>query len=257
MAYTMGTSGERNIVNVNGNRYFADKSTPSVTTKAPTTTTQYKAPSRSYSSSGGGSSSASSYQPAVAATPAYDPSADAAAAAAEYQSRILAELKAAEEAQRKAREEAYNKAAAAQKSTYDNNVSQLNGATDKALQQAYINRMLQQRNLQQQLTAQGISGGASETTQASMLNNYQNSRNDLETERQRQLANLMQVYQNNMAALEQQRASGENASLGQYQTALSNLAANNGVNLVSLMQGNTATSYMPTARYVNGEWVYY
>lgn len=90
-----------------------------------------------------------------------------------------------------------------------------------------------------------------------MLNNYQNSRNDLETERQRQLANLMQVYQNNMAALEQQRASGENASLGQYQTALSNLAANNGVNLVSLMQGNTATSYMPTARYVNGEWVYY
>lgn len=61
MAYTMGTSGERNIVNVNGNRYFADKSTPSVTTKAPTTTTQYKAPSRSYSSSGGGSSSASSY----------------------------------------------------------------------------------------------------------------------------------------------------------------------------------------------------
>lgn len=136
-------------------------------------------------------------------------------------------------------------------------MSQLNGATDKALQQAYINRMLQQRNLQQQLTAQGISGGASETTQASMLNNYQNSRNDLETERQRQLANLMQVYQNNMAALEQQRASGENASLGQYQTALSNLAANNGVNLVSLMQGNTATSYMPTARYVNGEWVYY
>lgn len=169
----------------------------------------------------------------------------------------MAELQAAQEAQRKAREEAYNRAASAQKSAYDNNVSQLNGATDKALQEAYINRMLQQRNLQQQLSAQGISGGASETTQASMLNNYQNSRNDLETERARQLANLMQTYQNNMAALEQQRASGENASLSQYQTALSNLAANNGVNLVSLMQGDTATTTTPNARYMNGEWVYY
>lgn len=169
----------------------------------------------------------------------------------------MAELQAAQEAQRKAREEAYNRAASAQKSAYDNNVSQLNGATDEALQEAYINRMLQQRNLQQQLSAQGISGGASETTQASMLNNYQNSRNDLETERARQLANLMQTYQNNMAALEQQRASGESASLSQYQTALSNLAANNGVNLVSLMQGDTATTTTPNARYVNGEWVYY
>lgn len=169
----------------------------------------------------------------------------------------MAQLQAAQEAQRRAREEAYNKAAAAQKSAYDSNVSQLNSTTNKALQEAYINRMLQQRNLQQQLSAQGISGGASETTQASMLNNYQNSRNDLETERARQLANLMQTYQNNMAALEQQKASGENASLDQYQTALSNLAANNGVNLVSLMQGGTATSTTPNVRYVNGEWIYY
>lgn len=135
-------------------------------------------------------------------------------------------------------------------------MTQLNGATDKALQEAYINRMLQQRNLQQQLSAQGISGGASETTQASMLNNYQNSRNDLETEHTRQLSDLMQTYQNNMAALEQQKASGENASLSQYQTALSNLAANNGVNLVSMMQGNTATT-TPRVKFENGEWVYY
>lgn len=119
--------------------------------------------------------------------------------------------------------------------------------------------MLSQRNLQQQLSAQGISGGASETTQASMLNNYQNSRNDLESERLRQLANLQQTYQNNMAALEQQKASGESASLNQYQLALSNLAANNGVDLVSLMQGTTATGQptTPSAHYINGEWVYY
>lgn len=177
---------------------------------------------------------------------------------ADYRNQVLAQIRAAEEAERRAREEAYQKAAAAQKAAYDNNVNQLNGATNDALREAYINRMLSQRNLQQQLSAQGISGGASETTQASMLNNYESSRNELEKERQRQLSDLMQVYQNNMGALEQQRASGEAASLGQYQLALSNLAANNGVDLLSLIQGNAASAQVtPGARYVNGEWVYY
>lgn len=177
---------------------------------------------------------------------------------ADYRNQVLAQIKAAQEAEQRARDEAYNKAAAAQKSAYDNNVGQLNSATNDALREAYINRMLAQRNLQQQLSAQGISGGASETTQASMLNNYENSRNDLEKERQQQLANLMQTYQNNMAALEQQRASGAAASLGQYQLALSNLAANNGVDLLSMVQGTTQSGQTtPTAHYVNGEWVYY
>lgn len=176
---------------------------------------------------------------------------------ADYRNQVLAQIKAAQEAEQRARDDAYNKAAAAQKSAYDNNVNKLNGATEDALREAYINRMLSQRNLQQQLSAQGISGGASETTQASMLNNYENSRNSLEKERQQQLANLMQTYQNNMASLEQQRASGQAASLGQYQLALSNLAANNGVDLLSMVQGTTQSGATPTARYVNGEWVYY
>lgn len=184
-------------------------------------------------------------------TPTVDPM-------AEYRNQVLAQIKAAQEAEQRARDDAYNKAASAQKSAYDNNVSQLNNATEDALREAYINRMLSQRNLQQQLSAQGISGGASETTQASMLNNYQDSRNDLEKERMQQLANLQQTYQNNMAALEQQRASGQSASLGQYQLALSNLAANNGVDLLSMVQGTTQSSQAtPTAHFVNGEWVYY
>lgn len=177
---------------------------------------------------------------------------------ASYREQVLSQLKAAQDAEQKARDEAYQKAAAAQQSAYQNNVNQLNGATNNALREAYINRMLSQRNLQQQLSAQGISGGASESTQASMLNNYESSRNDLEQERQNQLANLMQTYQNNMAALEQQRASGQSASLNQYQLALANLAANNGVNLLNLSQGTTASGQTtPSAHYVNGEWVYY
>ena len=176
---------------------------------------------------------------------------------AQMQANILAQMRAAEEAQRKAREEAYQKAAAQQKENYNFSVGQVNDATADALREAYVNRMMQQRNLNQQLTAQGLTGGASETTTASMLNNYNNSRNALERENQRQLGDLLNTYQNNMAQLEAQRASGEAASLSDYQAALMNFAANNGVSLISLLQGTGTPTTTSNARYVNGEWIYY
>ena len=192
-------------------------------------------------SSGGGSAAASYSAPA--------------------QSRAEEQMRAAQEAQRRAREEAYQRSAAQQKANYEYGQGELNRATDNALQQAYINRMLQQRNLAQQLSAQGLNGGASETTTAGMLNNYNNSRNALEAERQNQLASLANTYQNNMAQLENQRASGDAADLSQYQTNLANLTANNTNNLVSLMQGyaNMAAS-MPQLRQrfntTTGQWEY-
>lgn len=182
-------------------------------------------------------------------------------AAADAQRRAEEQMRAAQEAQRRAREEAYQRSAAQQKTNYEYGQGELNRATDNALQQAYINRMLQQRNLAQQLSAQGLNGGASETTTAGMLNNYNNSRNALETERQNQLASLANTYQNNMAQLENQRASGDAADLSQYQTNLANLTANNTNNLVSLMQGyaNMAAS-MPQLRQrfntTTGQWEY-
>lgn len=182
-------------------------------------------------------------------------------AAADAQSRAEEQMRAAQEAQRRAREEAYQRSAAQQKTNYEYGQGQLNSATDNALQQAYINRMLQQRNLAQQLSAQGLNGGASETTTAGMLNNYNNSRNALETERQAQLASLANTYQNNMAQLENQRASGDAADLSQYQTNLASLTANNANNLISLMQGyaNMAAS-MPQLRQrfnsTTGQWEY-
>lgn len=182
-------------------------------------------------------------------------------AAADAQRRAEEQMRAAQEAQRRAREEAYQRSAAQQKTNYEYGQGELNSATDNALQQAYINRMLQQRNLAQQLSAQGLNGGASETTTAGMLNNYNNSRNALETERQNQLASLLNTYQNNMAQLENQRASGDAADLSQYQTNLANLTANNTNNLISLMQGyaNIAAS-MPQLRQrfnsTTGQWEY-
>lgn len=181
--------------------------------------------------------------------------------AAEAQRRAEEQLRAAQEAQRKAREEAYNRSAAQQKTDYEFGQGQLNSATDSALQQAYINKMMNERTLAQQLAAQGVGGGAAETTTAGLLNNYGSSRNALETERQAQLASLLNTYQNNMAQLENQKASGDAADLSQYQTNLSNLTANNANNLISLMQGyaNMAAS-MPQLRQrfnsTTGQWEY-
>lgn len=177
------------------------------------------------------------------------------------QNAAAEQLRAAQEAQRRAREEAYQKAVAQQKANYDFSVGQVNDATGNALQKAYISRMLQDKNLQQSLSAQGLNGGASETTTAGMYNNYNNARNNLETERQRQIANLLNTYQNNTAQLEQQRASGEAADLSQYQTALQNLTAGNTPNLISLLQGySDMASSVPatTARYnaKTGQWEY-
>lgn len=182
-------------------------------------------------------------------------------AAADAQRRAEKQMRAAQEAQRRAREEAYQRSAAQQKTNYEYGQGELNRATENALQQAYINKMMSERNLAQQLSAQGLNGGASETTTAGMLNNYNNSRNALETERQNQLASLENTYQNNMAQLENQRASGDAADLSQYQTNLANLTANNTDNLISLMQGyaNMAAN-MPHLRQrfntTTGQWEY-
>lgn len=177
--------------------------------------------SQSVGSSGGSSGS-------VSVQSGYDPFA-----------AYMAMISAQEAAQRKAREEAYQKAAAQQKSNYDYALGQVNNATNDALREAYINRMLTERNLQQQLTAQGLNGGASETTTASLYNNYGNARNELEKERQNQIGSISNTYQNNMAQLEAQRASGEAASLADYAPQLATLVANNAPNAVTMMQAET------------------
>lgn len=186
---------------------------------------------------------------------------DAQANAKAAQERAEAQLKAAQEAQRKAREEAYARGTAQQQTNYEYGRGQVNDATDSALRQAYINRMQQQRNLNQLLSAQGLNGGASETTTAGMLNNYANSRNALETERTAQLAKLMNTYQNNLTELANQKASGDAADLTAYQTNLGNLAANNANNMISLIQGyaNMAANMPQLRRTFNsstGQWEY-
>ena len=180
-------------------------------------------------SSGGSSSGRSSYSaPAVQAAPSGPSYADAYADAL---ASIMAE-------QRRQREAAYQKAAAAQKENLNFATNQLTDTTNEALKQAYITKMQPLRNLPQQMSAQGLNGGASETTLASMNNNYGNARNQLETERLKQLANLQNTYQNNLAQLEAQRASGDAAQLSNIAPTLANLVATNTPASVNITQGS-------------------
>lgn len=168
---------------------------------------------------------------------------------------ILAQIQAHQQA---ARDRAYRAAAEQQRKNLDYSTGQVNNAADKALQEAYINKMMTLKNLPQTLSAQGLTGGVAESTTAGLYNNYGNSRNAIETERLDQIGALQQAYNNNMAQLEAQRASGAAASLSEYAPVLAQLVANNPTELVSMQQGSS----VPTsgARLVwdedLGQWVY-
>ena len=69
----------------------------------------------------------------------------------------------------------------------------------RALQEAYIARMMQEKNLADQLDAYGLSGGATESVLADMRNNYNNNRNSIETKVQESLRELLQQYLSNLS----------------------------------------------------------
>lgn len=83
--------------------------------------------------------------------------------------------------------------------SYDNSANKVNANAENSLREAYINKMLSQKNLGQQMAAQGLTGGATESTLASLLNNYGNSRNNIETTKANNLSDLAFTRDNNLA----------------------------------------------------------
>lgn len=166
---------------------------------------------------------------------------------------------------RAAAQDAYDRGMSALNSAYDNQMSSLSknlnetrnqlanqynrskqNITDDAaasLRQAYINRMQSQRNLGQQMSAMGLSGGATETTLANMLNNYGNARNEINTTQNKNLSNLEGNYSDNLSqAMQAYNSAVANANLQRAQQAMSleNALANNQISALgdyqSLMQ---------------------
>lgn len=118
---------------------------------------------------------------------------------------------------------AYNSAAGNLKGNYSSTVDRLNAARDKSfgdvnkdaersLQEAYINNMLTKKNLNQRLSAMGYNGGATESTMASLANQYGNSRNGINETLNDNISSLDMTYGDNLAA-----------ALQSYNSAMSNL----------------------------------
>ena len=116
---------------------------------------------------------------------------------------------------------------------YEHSKAGINTDAESALQQAYINKMLSLKNLPQQLAAQGLSGGASESTLAGLYNNYGNARNEIDRSRNDNLANLGQTYQNNLSDILNQynsALSSADDARAQYLMQIENALANNQTN---------------------------
>lgn len=117
---------------------------------------------------------------------------------------------------------------------YDYSAEKIAQNAENALREAYVNRMLSQKNLQQQLNAQGLTGGAAESAIAGLLNNYGNARNNIETQRMNNLADLLNMYQNNVATAREK-----------YNTALNDIE-NANYNYQAQMQRDLANGVVGT-----------
>lgn len=234
-------------------------------------------PSNGDNGGGGGGSSTSS----AASTPSSSGSFDLAGYLEGLRAQQRADAEAAYARARSNLNDAYNSASSAYGNIYNSGVDQLgrsynnsrgkiNSEATDAFRQAYVNRMLSEKNLGQKMAALGMSGGASESTLAGLINNYGNARNgiqrtldtnlgDLEMKYQGNLADLYNAYQQNMANIASQRAN----QLANLEMQLANLNANMGGDYYSAMMSNIGNlqkaansaasnqaSYTPTAQEV-------
>ena len=83
-------------------------------------------------------------------------------------------------------------------------IDKMNTTANEDLRQAYINSMMQQRGLDQAMAAQGMNGGMTETTRASMANAYGNNRNAINMKLAENIADQNLAYNNALADLQTQ-----------------------------------------------------
>lgn len=128
--------------------------------------------------------------------------------------------------------------------SYDNSAQKVNADAARALNEAYVNHVLSQKNMGQVLAAQGLSGGATESTMAKLLANYGNSRNGIENQKAQSISDLDNTLANNLAsALQQYNSALANADTEkmQYAMNLENMLANNEIaaeqNYLNALQG--------------------
>jgi hypothetical protein len=133
--------------------------------------------------------------------------------------------------------ESYNARKGALEGQYNNSKQTLTDDNAAKLRELYVNKMLNARDMAQLMTAQGLTGGMTETTNANMLNNYMNNRNKENNVFKRALADLLAGHESNMAE-----------ALANYNDHVAN-ARNNYANYLSQLEMNRANmiaSAMPS-----------
>lgn len=132
---------------------------------------------------------------------------------AEYNNQygsLMANLLSAYDMNNASLDDYYNQVLAALRGNYDDTESYLNGQLGnsqqaleddrrRALQEAYIARMMNEKQLRDQLDAYGLTGGASESVMANLMNNYMNNRASVEEKTQASLKDLLQNYLGNVS----------------------------------------------------------
>ncbi len=89
---------------------------------------------------------------------------------------------------------------------YNSGKAELNANVENQLRELYIARMMADRALPIQMSAQGINGGATETTLAGNRNQYQSNRNALYQDSNAKLAELLKTYNTSVNQNEQDLA---------------------------------------------------
>lgn len=90
--------------------------------------------------------------------------------------------------------------------TYNAGKSELDANIENQLRELYIARMMADKALPVQMSAQGINGGATETTLAGNRNQYQSNRNSLYQDSNAKLAELLKTYNSSVNSNEQNLA---------------------------------------------------
>jgi superfamily I DNA and/or RNA helicase len=119
-----------------------------------------------------------------------------------------------------------------------NSQDALEKARERAMQEAYISRMMDQKNIEDYLSAAGFSGGATESVLSDILNTYRNNRNKIEENTQTSLRELLQSYLDNMSNARQAYNSGVLNAENNRMSAAQNLA-----NGLYESQANAASNY--------------
>lgn len=117
---------------------------------------------------------------------------------------------------------------------YQDQIEQTNTDSAELARQAYIAKMQSQRNLPQQLSAEGYSGGMADTQKLQLETGYQNNLNDIETQRASTVKQLQSAITNAQLSGDMEAASQLSTQLAtmqnQFDSNKQNLAAQSASN---------------------------